>query len=126
ASLVLALDGHGERRLDGAANHDLGTFGGQLQQKGVKLAPLNLALAQDVPANAALLIIASPQAEVQAAEAQKLRRYIERGGNLLWLIDPGPLNGLQPLAETLGRVLTPGTVVDPTSRPSSGPQVFAT
>ena len=55
------LDGHGERKLDGVANHDLGEFGRQLQLKGYKLSSLNLSIAQDVPRNAALLIIASPQ-----------------------------------------------------------------
>ena len=125
SSLVLSLEGHGERRLDGVANHDLGTFGGQLQQKGIKLNAVNLALAQDVPANAALLLIASPQSDLNAGEAEKIRRYVERGGNLLWLIDPGPLYGLQPVAEKLGLVLTPGTVVDPASRSTSGPPVFA-
>jgi ABC-type uncharacterized transport system involved in gliding motility auxiliary subunit len=125
SSLVLALEGHGERRLDGTANHDLGTFGAQLQQKGVKLNNVNLGLAQDVPENAALLVIASPQGELQPAEVEKIRRYLERGGNVLWLIDPGPLQGLHPVAEALGLVLGPGTVVDPASRPTSGPPVFA-
>ena len=118
-SLVLWLEGHGERKLDGIANHDLGEFGRQLQQKGLQLNSVNLALAQEVPANAAMLVIASPQADVQPAEVRKIRRYLDGGGNLLWLIDPEPLRGLQPIAELLGLVLTPGTVVDPALRPRS-------
>ena len=122
---VLWLDGHGERKLNGVANHDLGEFGRQLQQKGLRVNSVNLALAQDVPANAALLLIASPQADLLPAEAQKIRRYLEGGGSLLWLIDPEPLHGLQPVAELLGLVLTPGTVIDPTLTPRSGPPVYA-
>ncbi len=38
---------------------------------------------------------------------------MQKGGNLLWLIDPEPLRGLQPVAELLGLTLGPGTVVDP-------------
>ena len=125
SSVVLSLEGHGERKLDGDANHDLGTFGTQLRQKGVKLTNVNLGLAQDVPANSALLVIASPKSDLQTVEAEKIRRYVESGGNLLWLIDPGPLHGLNPIGEKLGLVLTPGTVVDTASRPSSGPPVFA-
>jgi ABC-type uncharacterized transport system len=119
------LDGHGERKLDGVANHDLGEFGRQLQTKGYKLASLNLSIAQDVPRNAALLIIASPQTDLQDNEAARLRTYLEAGGNLLWLIDPEPLRGLEPLAEFLGLVLTPGTVVDPSIKPRSGPPTLA-
>ena len=124
-SLVLWVEGHGERKLDGIANHDLGEFGRELQQKGLRLNSVNLALAQEVPANAAMLVIASPQADVQPVEVAKIRRYLDGGGNLLWLIDPEPLRGLQPIAELLGLVLTPGTVVDPTLRPRAGPPVFA-
>ncbi|MBI3936507.1 MAG: GldG family protein [Betaproteobacteria bacterium] len=111
--LVMGLEGHGERKLDGIANHDLGEFGRQLAVKGFRTASLNLSLAQEVPANAALIAIASPQVDLLPAEVQKIRRYLEQGGNLLWLIDAEPLRGLQPIAEMLGLVLTPGIVVDP-------------
>jgi ABC-type uncharacterized transport system involved in gliding motility auxiliary subunit len=125
ASLVMWLEGHGERRMDGIANHDLGEFGRQLQQKGLKLNSLNLAIAPEVPANAALLVITAPQADVHPQEVAKLRRYLDSGGSVLWLIDPEPLRGLEPLAEALGLVLTPGTVVDFALRPRAGPPVFA-
>jgi hypothetical protein len=49
---VMYLDGHGERKLDGIANFDLGTlFGAKLKQSGFHLGSLNLALAQEVPSN---------------------------------------------------------------------------
>ena len=110
------LDGHGERKLDGMANHDLGDFGRKLAATGFKTAALNLALAQEVPDNASLLLIAGPQVDLQPGEVEKLKSYLDKGGNLLWLIDQEPLHGLQPLAESLGLVLTPGTVVDPAAQ----------
>ncbi|KPK18875.1 MAG: ABC transporter [Betaproteobacteria bacterium SG8_41] len=123
--LVLWLDGHGERSLAGAANHDLGDFGRQLRTKGFRINSVNLAVAQEMPANAALLLIASPQAEVTAAEVQKIRKYLSEGGNLLWLIDPEPLRGLQPVAEQLGLVLMPGVVVDPRASEFAASPAFA-
>ncbi len=111
--LVMALEGHGERRLSGTANHDLGEFGKQLTAKGFKHNSMNLAVAQEVPANASMLLIANPQVDLQPAEVQKIKQYVQKGGNLLWLIDPEPLRGLQPVAEALGLTLGPGTVVDP-------------
>lgn len=122
--LVLWLDGHGERRLNGIANHDLGEFGRQLQLKGFQLNSVNLGLAQEVPANAALLVVASPQVDLLPAEVDKIRRHLAGSGNLLWLIDPGPLRGMQPIAEILGLVLTPGIVVDPeASRFNTSPTI---
>lgn len=124
-SLVLWLDGHGERKWNGTANHDLGDFGRQLQHRGFRLNTINLAVAQEVPANATALVIASPQADLLPAEVEKIRKYIARGGNLLWLLDPEPLRGLDPIAEMLGLVLTPGTIVDFDVKPRTGPPVFA-
>lgn len=123
--LVMVLDGHGERRLDGKANHDLGEFGARLAQKGLRAAPLNLALAQDVPANAAVLVIASPQVDLLPGETAKIEKWLAGGGNLLWLIDQEPLRGLQPLAEQLGLVLGPGVVVDPAARELKAPATWA-
>ncbi|HKQ26432.1 MAG TPA: GldG family protein [Burkholderiales bacterium] len=122
---VMSLDGHGERKLDGRANHDLGEFGNQLSAKGFKIAALNLAQAQDVPDNLSVLIIAGPRVDLLPGETGKIRRWMEKGGNLLWLIDNDSLRGLQVLAEELGLNLTWGTVVDPRAGGLNLPATFA-
>jgi len=123
--LVMSLDGHGERSLVGAANHDLGDFGKQLASKGLSVNALNLAIAPQVPDDVSVLVVASPQIEVPPAEVAKLVSYVERGGNLLWLIDQEPLNGLQELAERIGLVLSPGVVVDPDAIEHGGRPVMS-
>jgi len=110
---VAWITGHGEPALDGRANFDLGSFGQQLATKGFHVTPLNLAVAQEVPDNISVMIITSARTPLQKGEVDKIRSYLTRGGNLLWLIDPGPLNGLEPIAEYLGLVLSPGVVIDP-------------
>ena len=124
-SVVMWVDGHGERRLNGIANHDLGDFGRLLMQKGFRVAGLNLAIAQEVPRTTAVLLIGTPQVDLLAPEVAKIVRYLESGGNILWLVDTEPLRGLEPLAEKLGLVLTPGTVIDLALTPRSGAPVFA-
>jgi ABC-type uncharacterized transport system involved in gliding motility auxiliary subunit len=122
---VSYLDGHGERKLDGQANHDLGDFGAQLRVKGFKTSALNLAVAQDVPDNVAVLIIASPRVDLLPGEVGKIRRWIEKGGSLLWLIDNDSLHGLRGLADELGLSLTAGTVIDPRAGGLKLPATFA-
>ena len=113
---VMYLTGHGERKLDGIANFDLGSpFGAKLKQNGFRLNSLNLALAQEVPDNVRVLVITQPQLDLKPGEVDKLLRYVERGGNLLWLVDAEPLRGLERLAESLDLVLPPGIVIDPAS-----------
>ncbi|MEQ1601677.1 MAG: GldG family protein [Methylophilaceae bacterium] len=112
---VMYLDGHGERSLIGIKNHDLGEFGKQLEKKGFKLANPDLLIAQSVPRNGAMLVIASPQVDVSDIEAKKIKAYLDAGGNLLWLLDDEKLHGLQPIAEYLGLEITPGMVIDTSS-----------
>lgn len=109
---VLFLEGHGERSLDGEAGTDLGRFGGFLQERGYRLRPLDLARDDQIPANTDLLVVAAPAIELFPGEAQRLVEYLEQGGNLLWLMDPGDLNGLEPLADALSITPLPGLVVD--------------
>jgi len=119
--LLMYVSGHGERKLDGIANHDLGEFGKRLEQNGYRLSPLNLTIAQEVPDNASVLVITQPQIKLFSGETAKLLRYIERGGNVLWLLDAEPLRGLEPLAEKLGVVLSPGIVFDPNAQEMNAP-----
>ena len=37
-----------------------------------------------------------------------LQEYLERGGNLLWMTEPGTLQSLEPLADQLGLLVLPG------------------
>lgn len=123
--MVMYLEGHGEAKLDGRGNHDLGDFGNQLQAKGFKISALNLALAQDVPQNLSMLVIASPRAELLRGEVNRIKQHVERGGNLLWMADPDTLHGLEPLAEYLGLQLLDGTVIDPQAGALGMPAAFA-
>lgn len=124
--VVMYLDGHGERKLDGIANHDLGSpFGAKLKQNGFQLGSLNLALAQEVPGNVSVLVITQPQLKLMPGEVDKLLRYIDRGGNLLWLIDAEPLRGLERLAEKLELQLPPGIVIDPAAAGMNAPSTWS-
>lgn len=123
--LLMYLDGHGERKLDGIANDDLGEFGKRLAQNGYHISSLNLAVAPDVPANASMLVITQPQVDLLPGEADKLLRYVDGGGNLLWLIDAEPMHGLQPLADKIGLQLSPGIVIDPAAVDARAPAEWA-
>lgn len=109
---VMYLDGHGERNLLGVKNFDIGEFGKQLEAKGFKFANPDLTIAQQVPSNGAMLVIASPQVDVSDVEAKKIKAYIEAGGNLLWLLDDDNLRGLKDVADYLGMQVSPGITLD--------------
>jgi gliding motility-associatede transport system auxiliary component len=114
---IAFLTGHGEREPLGEANHGLGIFGGELERKGLNIQTVNLTQTE-IPANTSLLVIAGPRVKLLPGEVDALRHYVEQGGNLLWLAEPGDLHGLEPLAELLGIDFLPGQVVD------AGSQMF--
>lgn len=113
---ILFLEGHGERSAEGVANHDLSEWTRQLKEKGFKFAGLNLNAMPGVPDNISALVIASPQTDLLPGEVKIIEDYVARGGNLLWLAEPGSLHGLEPLAKELGITFEPGTIVDPTGK----------
>jgi len=113
---IAFLAGHGERDPLGQANHDLGTFGEELERKGLQVESLNFAETSTIPANISTLVIASPQVNVLPGEVRLIRDYVQQGGNLLWLTDPGKPGGLQTLADDLGVNFLPGVVVDATTQ----------
>jgi len=124
-SQVNALDGHGEGKLDGTANFDLGDLGTRLRNRGFHIGMVNFAIAQDVPNNTSVLVIAGPRVDLLPGEANRIKRYLEKGGNLLWLVDFDSLRGLDQVAEFLGLDLIDGIVVDPAAALQRLPAAFS-
>ncbi len=122
---IAFLQGHGERDFLGTAAYDLATWAQQLEAKGAQLYGLNLASEAVVPDNTSLLVIAGPQADLLPAELVAIQGYLDRGGNLLWLVDPGKLFGLSGIGKQLGVEFLSGTIIDPNVS-QVGMQLFGT
>ncbi|MDG4594993.1 MAG: GldG family protein [Candidatus Contendobacter sp.] len=110
--IVLFLDGHGERKPLGIANHDLGAFGRELEKIGIQPRQLDLAANARIPTEAAALVIAGPQLPLPPDAVEAILAYVRQGGHLLWLLEPDDPSNLQPLATLLGVTRMPGVVVD--------------
>jgi ABC-type uncharacterized transport system involved in gliding motility auxiliary subunit len=111
--VVAFVTGDGERRADGQANADLGTFMAQLEGRGMRAVPLNFAQVNAVPEHTDLVVLASPSLALPPGAVQALVGYVQNGGNLLWLTEPSNDDlGLNPLATALGIRVLPGALVD--------------
>lgn len=114
--IVAFVTGDGERRADGPANADLGTFVSQLEKSGLRAVPLNFSQVTGVPEHTDLVVLAGPQAPPAPGATKALLDYLAGGGNLLWLADPGNLDAsLQPIADALALRVLPGELIDPSS-----------
>ena len=117
---VVFVSGHGERSPDRQANHDLSIWAGQLTKRGLKTRSVTLAGKTAIPQNTSVLVIAGPRAKYLPGEIKQIEQYLAGGGNLLWLMDPGSLQGLERVVESLGVELQQGQVVDPISPALTG------
>lgn len=110
--LVIVLEGHNEASPLEDKPNGLSKLAQVLSKKGFNLQPHNMLKTQSIPDNASFVVVAAPRKEYLAAEVDLLTRYIEKGGNLLWLHEPGELYGLDDLEQQLGLVLHEGTLLD--------------
>lgn len=96
---IYFLVGHGEMRLDDVDPlRGLSQLEAFLRERNYTLATLDLAVDADVPADADLIVVPSPQASLLPEEVEKLRRYMsERNGRMIVLIDPGRRHGMAEL-----------------------------
>jgi len=109
---LVFLSGHGERDPVGKANFDMGKFSDQLLKRGLKTQTINLAETSSIPDNTSMLVIADPQTDLLENEWKIINQYLESGGNLFWMTEPGHTDLFKPLAEKLGLDFLPGAVVD--------------
>jgi ABC-type uncharacterized transport system involved in gliding motility auxiliary subunit len=114
---LVFLQGHGERNPHGEANHDYSQFATHLAGKGYSIENLTLAQVSSIPDNTDVLVLASPRVPLLPGEIRLLQKYIEAGGNFLWLADPEQaLEGLEMLGENLASGFVPGIIIDPNSQ----------
>ena len=117
--LVFAT-GSGERSPTGNAPYDLSAWTRQLQARGIEIAHSDLSGQTVLVPGKAVLVLASPQVGLLPGQVSVVRKFVEAGGDMLWLQDPGPMHGLKPLATDLHIGFLPGEVVDPTSQVLTG------
>lgn len=68
---------------------------------------------RDIPAGLTALAIADPRREFSAVARQKIEKYIDEGGNIIVMGEPGKQPVLNPLLEKLGVEMLDGNLVQP-------------
>ncbi|ALG69138.1 GldG family protein [Beggiatoa leptomitoformis] len=114
--IIRFLTWHGERSPFTNANHDVSHWATQLQNTGFIIQTLQFDKTHTIPADTTVLIIASPQVPLLPDEMMQIIDYVDKGGNLLWLLEPEETIGLEKLMEKLGIIVQPGIIIDPNSQ----------
>jgi len=87
---VYVLAGHGEHDFSDADRYrGYSTFRNVLEQEFYHVKPLSLFGNQEIPKDASAILIPGPRRDILPEEALKLDRYVQSGGSLLVMLDPG-------------------------------------
>ena len=104
--ILYTLEGHGEDDLPE-------TFADQLEKENIETKSLSLLTVDEIPEDAAALMIYAPASDVSAKEAKMLSEYVKSGGKLLALAGPvadGELTNLYSLLSDYGVTAAEGIV----------------
>lgn len=113
------LAGHGEHLVQDTGRTGLFKAKEALESQGYATVELNVLPRDGVPKDCAVLVVAGPMKPLLASEVQALRAYLDGGGRVLLLLEPGDALGLEPLLAEWGVRLRGDSVVDAAS-PVSG------
>ncbi len=104
--ILYTLEGHGETALPD-------TFAGQLEKENVETKSLSLLNVDEIPEDAAALMIHAPASDISEEEAKMLSEYVKSGGKLLILAGPvadGELTNLYGILSDYGVTAVQGIV----------------
>jgi hypothetical protein len=123
---IYVLEGHGECEVE-STDRFTGCSGMRdaLSSELYDLETLSLIAGGDVPKEADVVLIAGARADLLDAELAALRRYLDRGGKLLILIDPYAAPNLTAFLAPYGIDVGANVVLDPENRLGGG-EAFST
>jgi ABC-type uncharacterized transport system involved in gliding motility auxiliary subunit len=84
---IYFVQGHGERDITGSDGAGYGGIAEELKSDNFAAESFVL-LQQDIPADAAVVVVAGPKSDLLEPEIAKLKAHLAKGGKLLVLIDP--------------------------------------
>ncbi len=105
---VYFTQGHGEKDTASTERAGYNTIGDALKRENYLIEPLPLAQRGEVPADAAVVIVAGPAIDFFPQEIDALKKYLASGGKVLLALDPPqkldspPLTNLVALAREWG------------------------
>jgi ABC-type uncharacterized transport system involved in gliding motility auxiliary subunit len=109
---VYFITGHGEAAITETARTGYSVAKRGLEEQNYVVQELILARQEQVPEDAAVVVLAGPRKSLLESELQALTTYMERGGHLLCMLDPETAQDLQPFLQRYGLELADDVVIE--------------
>jgi ABC-type uncharacterized transport system involved in gliding motility auxiliary subunit len=114
--VVYFLEGHGEHSINNSERDGYAEAKRAIESQNYLVKSLNLLTEGKIPDDAAILIVAGPRKDLLDPEFAEITRFIERGGKVMFLVDPEGPPGLPKFLGDYGIQVVEGVVVDLVSR----------
>ena len=112
-SIVYFVQGHGERNLDGSDRDGYEKVKKELENENNQVKPLVLLQKLEIPSDCTILIIAGPRNDYLPQEIDTIKKYLNGGGRVMFLLDPGvELPNLAKLLEERNVTVRNDLVID--------------
>jgi ABC-type uncharacterized transport system involved in gliding motility auxiliary subunit len=98
---IYFTQGHGEKDTTSAERAGYNGIAAQLGRDNFKVDRIVLAQQSDVPADATALVAAGPKVDFLPAEIDAMKRYLDKGGKVMLMIDPPDKADAPPLTNLL-------------------------
>ena len=107
--------------------HGLGRLRRAIEKLGLVARKVSFATGQPIPDDCAAIVEANPRTRYSPGETDVLRRYLERGGSAMFLIEPDYTldDSLVALLAGAGIAVRDGVIVDPTEHYFTDEQMIA-
>lgn len=109
---VYFLAGHGESETRDTGSSGMQSAAADLSGEGYDVVPLNLVTVQRIPDDASVLIVPGPKQPLLPPEAAELQRWVDAGGALMLLLEPGTKPGFEALLGQFGVQVNDDTIID--------------
>jgi ABC-type uncharacterized transport system involved in gliding motility auxiliary subunit len=114
--VIYFLEGHGEPGIDETGDVGYSFAKDELQKLSYEVKKLSLALSDTFPKDCSVLVVPGPQKNLLPNELETIQAYVNRGGRVLFMLDPGSAPDLNPVLLKYGVKVEDGVVVDAISR----------
>jgi len=114
--MIYFLTGHGEHSLSADARDSFSNVKSSLEKALYMTAEFNLLQHDDIPRDAAAVIVAGPVKPIPPREQQILKNYLARGGKVMLMIDPLTDTGMKDFLKGYGIEICDDVVIDRLSR----------
>jgi len=109
--IIYFITGHGEADPEAEDKGGMSMMKQFLEDENYQVKKL-LISSEGIPADARLIVIAGPRIPYQPVEIEAIDRYLGKGGDAIFLLDPAVLTNLEGLLKAYGAELPGGIVID--------------